>query len=75
MLYQPFFRSLQNGILKGFSAKIFKISENPYFFCLSFQTFNELFAELKVYGNELITASFIFRFLKLVGSALKGSWL
>ncbi|MCR9053787.1 MAG: hypothetical protein NXI26_18160, partial [bacterium] len=45
-------RSLQNGILKGFSAKIFKISENPYFFCLSFQTFNELFAELKVYGNE-----------------------
>ncbi|KGE87630.1 hypothetical protein IX84_13880 [Phaeodactylibacter xiamenensis] len=43
---------MQNGILKGFSAKIFKISENPYFFCLSFQTFNELFAELKVYGNE-----------------------
>lgn len=52
MLYQPFFRSLQNDILKGFSVKIFKISENPYFFCLSFQTFNELFAELKVYGNE-----------------------
>ncbi|KGE86394.1 hypothetical protein IX84_21610 [Phaeodactylibacter xiamenensis] len=44
---------MQNGILKGFSAKIFKISENPYFFCLSFQTFNELFAELKVYGNEI----------------------
>ncbi|MCR9054360.1 MAG: hypothetical protein NXI26_21080, partial [bacterium] len=56
------FRSLQNDILKGFSAKIFKISENPYFFCLSFQTFNELFAELKVYGNEILK---IAQFLKV----------
>ncbi len=51
MFYQPFFRSLQNDILQGFSVKILK-SQKTLCFCLSFQIFNELFAELKVYGNE-----------------------
>ena len=52
------FLHLYRTSLLGFSVNVLKTSENPYFILIYFQTFNQLFVQLNLYGSEKLEEAF-----------------